>query len=140
MEAAAGTAAGTVARTFEEIIKSWGTHKEIQAMNFFNEHQEALSQVSGYLDKSELIDFSNFLGLHLGETATYNFSKIAAQPGVYIPLLILVIIATVTTYFSGKLAMPKPSGTGDKQWAAQIIRWWVGPVMTLMFSFQMPAE
>ncbi|MGI6668247.1 MAG: YidC/Oxa1 family membrane protein insertase [Acetivibrionales bacterium] len=139
LEAAAGTA-GAVPRTVEEIIRSWGNHKEIRAMNFFNEHQELLSEVSGCLDKSELIDFKSFLGLHLGETATYNFSKIVAQPEVYVPLLILVILATATTYFSGRLAMPKTSDSSDKAAGctsnSMVL---MGPVMTLMFSFQMPA-
>lgn len=140
LEAAAGST-GTVARGFEEIMKSWGSHREIQAMNFFNEHQEALSQVSGYLDKSELIDFSSFLGVHLGKIATYNPGKILAQPGVYIPLLILVIFATVTTYFSAKLTMPKTNKDSGNTAAgcSNNSMMFVGPVMTLMFSFQLPA-
>lgn len=128
--------------TVDKVIKSWGNTGEIKAMNYFSEHQDALSQVTGFLDKSELIDFKSFLGLNLGETATY-IPNILFGPELktYVPLFILVLIATVTTYISSKLTMPKTNNTQQSGAAGCSTNsmLYMGPVMTLMFSFQLPA-
>lgn len=119
-------------------------HGEIKAMNYFFDHRDALSQVSGLLHENELINFNNFLGLHLGETATYNIQKLfGPEAHIYIPLFILVIVSTATTYISTKLTMPKNTNNGAKQNAAGSSMtnsmMYIGPVMTLLFSFQLPA-
>lgn len=128
-------------RTAEAVTRSWGAHREIRALNFFNEHPDLLYQAEGMLKESELIDFRSFLGLHLGETASF-------QPGVifgpewktYLPLFILAILATVTTYLSSRLAMPKTNDSKDKAAGCSAnSMMYVGPVMTLFFSFQLPA-
>lgn len=130
-----------VPTTVEDVIKSWGTYSEIKALNYFNENPEALSQVSGFLDKTELIDFKSFLGLNLGEIATYNPQIVfGPQWKVYVPLLILVLLATVTTFISTKLAMPKNNGQqGGAAGCSSNSMLLMGPVMTLYFSFMMPA-
>jgi YidC/Oxa1 family membrane protein insertase len=139
--AKAQAALSSVPTTVDEVIKSWRTYSEIKALNYFNENPEALSEVSGLLDKSELIDFKSFLGLNLGEVATYD-PKIVFGPEwkVYVPLLILVLIATVTTFISSKLAMPKntsqQSGPAGCSSNSMLL---MGPLMTLYFSFAMPA-
>lgn len=126
----------------DQVIKSWGTYSEIKALNYFNENPEALTQVTGYLDKTELIDFKSFLGLNLGEIATYD-PKIVFGPQwkVYLPLLILVLLATVTTYISSRLAMPKNKDQQQNAAAgcSSNSMLLLGPAMTLMFSFQLPA-
>lgn len=119
-------------------------HGEIRAMNYFFEHRDALSQVSGLLDESKLINFNNFLGLHLGEQATFDLGKLfGPEARIYIPLFILAIVATVTTFISTKLSMPKKTNSGQQQNAAGSSMtnsmMYIGPVMTLVFSFQMPA-
>ncbi|NLK87828.1 MAG: YidC/Oxa1 family membrane protein insertase [Clostridiaceae bacterium] len=128
--------------TVEDVVKSWGTYSEIKALNYFNENPEALSQVTGFLDKTELIDFKSFLGLHLGEIAnpTALFSDFQNTWKIQLPILILVLLATVTTYLSSKLAMPKTttqqSGAAGCSTNSML---YMGPVMTLMFSFRLPA-
>lgn len=124
-----------------EVVKM-GTQKELLTMNYFNENQEALSQVTGLLHKSELIDFTSFLGLHLGKTATYQPGVLfGPEAGIYIPLLILVILATVTTYFSSKLSMPAMNNNAKNgaMGCSSNSMMYMGPAMTLLFSFQLPA-
>ncbi len=132
-----------IPKTVEDVVKSWGTYSDIKALNYFNGNPEALTQVTGFLDKSELIDFKSFMGLHLGEIANPAklFSDFQNNWKIQLPILILVILATVTTYFSSKLAMPKTtnqqqSGAAGCSTNSML---YMGPVMTLMFSFQMPA-
>ncbi len=124
-------------------IQQMGTQKELLALNYFSDFPDKLSQVSQYLNKSELINFNSFLGLHLGETATYEPAKLfGPQAGIYIPLFILVIIATVTTYISSKLAMPSTNTANTQSNAAGCTNnsmLLMGPIMTLMFSFTLPA-
>jgi len=121
------------------------TQKELMTLNYFNEHKEALSQVTGLLDRSELIDFNNFLGLHLGEIAKFQPQDVfGAQSYIYLPLFILAIVAAATTYLSTKLSMPKKvEGSGSQQNAMGSSMtnsmMYIGPIMTLMFSFQLPA-
>jgi len=131
------------ARGMSLTVQAMG-HGEIRAMNYFFDHRDALSQVSGLLKESDLINFNNFLGLHLGETATYNLQTLfGPEAKIYIPLLILAIAATATTYISTKLSMPKKSNSGPQQNAAGSSMtnsmMYIGPVMTLVFSFSMPA-
>lgn len=116
--------------------------KELAALNYFSEHKDALSQVPGILNTNELINF-NFIGLHLGKIATYSLDIIKSDPAVYIPLLILPILAVITTFISTKLSMPKttPNSSGQNAMASSMTNsmLYIGPVMTLIFSFQLPA-
>ena len=123
-----------------------GTNKELTTLNYFNKNPEALSQTQGMLEKSELIDFNNFLGLHLGETARYNPTDLfGPEAHIYLPLFILVILATATTFISSKLTMMKPqnnnnnSQQGGMAGSMSNSMLYIGPLMTLMFSFQLPA-
>ena len=124
--------------------QAMGFQKELAALNYFNENRDALSQVSGLLDKSEIIDFNSFLGLHLGVIAKYDPSYLfGEQAYIYLPLMLLAILATATTFLSTKLTMPKPNPNGAPQNAMASSMTnsmvYIGPIMTLMFAFQMPA-
>lgn len=123
-------------------IAKMGFQKELLSLNFFNEHRDLLSKVSGYLNAKELINF-NFLGLHLGKIPSYHFDVIRTDPAGYIPLLILPILAVVTTYISTKLSMPmrnnQSGGQGGMSSSMSNSMMYIGPVMTLVFSFQLPA-
>jgi YidC/Oxa1 family membrane protein insertase len=129
----------------ELTAQQFGYQKELITLNYFNEHRDALSQVSGLLKQSELIDFNNFLGLHLGIKASYNPSDLFGPNAyVYIPLFLLAILAVVTTFISTKLTMPKKSQNNGAQQNAMASSMtnsmmYIGPLMTLMFSFQLPA-
>lgn len=97
------------------------------------------------LNKSELINF-NFLGLDLSEKPTYDF-KLLFSPetaGTYLPLLLLPILGVITTYISTKMSTPQvPETKGkNKQSSSGSMpnsMLYVGPIMTLFFSFQLPA-
>ncbi len=132
-------AASGLGKTMEQM----GTQKELSALSYFSDNPDKLSQVSQYLNKTELIDFNSFLGLHLGETATYKPDILfGPQAGIFIPLFILVIIATIATYFSSKLAMPSMNNANSQNGAMGCTNnsmLLMGPVMTLMFSFTLPA-
>lgn len=131
------------AQALGRTVQQMGSQKELLTMNYFHENPDALSKVTGLLERSELINFNNFLGLHLGEIATYKPEQLfGPDAGIYIPLLILVILATVTTFFSTKLSMPKAKPDAQKGGASGCSNnsmMYMGPAMTLIFAFQMPA-
>lgn len=120
-----------------------GNIRELFALNYVNDHKELLNQVTGMLNANELINF-NFLGLHLGKIATYSMEMIKKAPEVYLPLLLLPIIGVVTTFLSTRLSMPKknPNNSGGQNAMANSMTnsmMYIGPIMTLIFSFQLPA-
>ncbi len=121
-----------------------GTIKELSALNFFNEHRNFLENVSGLLNANELINF-NFLGLHLGRIASYSTEKLfGTEAYIYLPLLLLPIIGVITTFLSTRLSMPKknpnnPAGQNAMANSMSNSMMYIGPVMTLIFSFQLPA-
>ncbi|HHW31332.1 MAG TPA: YidC/Oxa1 family membrane protein insertase [Clostridiaceae bacterium] len=97
------------------------------------------------LNKSELINF-RFLGLDLSEKPTYDF-KLLFSPEtarIYLPLLILPILGVITTYISTKMSTPPAPETKGKNKQSSSASTpnsmlYVGPIMTLFFSFQLPA-
>jgi len=114
---------------------------EIQIVNYFNDHISELSNVSELLQPSELINF-NFLGINLGLIPTIDTSRLfGSEAVVYLPLLLIPILAVVTTYFSTKLVTPSASENKNNDAAAgtQSTMALIGPLMTLFFSFQLPA-
>jgi len=116
--------------------------KEIGILNYFNTHRDELANMTDFLKPEELINM-NFLGLDLGQIATYNPSLLfGEQSATYLPLLLLPIIGVITTYISSKMAMPKVDPNNkDANAAASMSKSMllVGPIMTLIFSFQLPA-
>jgi YidC/Oxa1 family membrane protein insertase len=83
----------------------------------------------------------NFLGLNLGLVPHYDLAHLFNNPrsGQYLALLIIPITATITTYLSSKLAMPKTTGKNDTNAAMTNSMMYIAPLMTLIFSFQFPA-
>ncbi len=80
---------------------------------------------------------SHGFGINLGDIPTWHLSKIMSEPKFAV-LLLLPIIATITTFLSVRMSMPK--ATADK--AANPMgnsMMYVSPIMTLLFSFQFPA-
>jgi YidC/Oxa1 family membrane protein insertase len=119
-----------------------GYSKEIGILNYFNTHRDELANFIDILKPEELINMK-FLGLDLGQIATYNPSLLfGEQSGTYLPLLLLPIIGVITTYISSKMAMPKVDpNSKEPNTAASMGKsmLFVGPIMTLVFSFQLPA-
>jgi YidC/Oxa1 family membrane protein insertase len=137
------TLSQVAAKGLGKTLQTMGYQKELITLNYFNENKDALSQVPGLLNRNELIDFNNFLGLHLGKIASYKPADLfGVDAYIYIPLFILAVLAVVTTYFSSKLAMPKKQDSNSQQNAMANSMTnsmlYIGPLMTLMFSFQLP--
>ncbi len=84
-----------------------------------------------------------FLGINLSKTATYDPKLLfGPESATYLPLLLFPIIGVVTTYLSSKLSMPQTNtNQGGKQAEGSMSNtmMYIGPLITLMFSFQLPA-
>lgn len=123
-----------------------GPQKELATLIFFNEHyqkfKEMPQQVANILKPEELINM-NFLGLNLGKIPKFSPSVLfGPEASTYLPLLIIPIVAVITTYISAKLTMPRnnDNSKGQSQGAAMTSSMmYVGPLMTLLFAFQLPA-
>ncbi len=109
-------------------------------------------QVSAAL-KFNLIDF-NFLGINLGMVPTINRGLLfGSEMSTYLPLLIIPILACVTTYISSKMMSVRNAATkkdknnkkgkrDEKDEALESMQsnmLLIAPMMTLIFSFQFPA-
>jgi YidC/Oxa1 family membrane protein insertase len=119
-----------------------GYSQEIGVINYFNAHKDELANMVDLLKPEELVNM-NFLGLDLGQIATYNPALLfGEQAGTYLPLLLLPIIGVITTYISSKMSMPKTDQNSNQPNPAASMSksmLFVGPIMTLIFSFQLPA-
>jgi YidC/Oxa1 family membrane protein insertase len=81
----------------------------------------------------------NFLGLNLSFIPTIDTNKLfGAEAAIYLPLLLIPILGVLTTYISTKLTMPQ-TPQGAEANPTQNAMMYMGPVMTLIFSFQLPA-
>ena len=134
-----------VARLTEVFVNASGHEgtgiiQEIKVLNFFKMHPEHLNEVSGILNESELLN-TNFLGLNLGETPTFNPSIIFGdEMSTYLPLLLIPIVGVFVSYVATKISMSN-APTQENQQASSMNRTMmiIGPVMTLIFSFQLPS-
>jgi YidC/Oxa1 family membrane protein insertase len=82
-------------------------------------------------------NFFNF-----GVQPTLKWDLIKAEPGKYIPALLLLIIAVVTTFVSSALMMPKPNPNDKKSAQSGLAgksMLWMSPIMTLWFGLTTPS-
>lgn len=93
---------------------------------------------------SRLYDFNirmwNFF--NFGVQPTMNWDLIKAEPGKYVPALILLLIAVVTTFVSSALMMPKPNPNDKKSAKSGLAgksMLWMSPLMTLWFGLTTPS-
>lgn len=117
-------------------------YQEVRALNYYYNHQDTLNQVSGYLNVHELINMK-FLGFHLGEIPTYATSKLfGPEMNIYLPILFLPMIAAVATFISTKLSMNMQKSGSQPAMANSMTNsmLYIGPFMTLLFAFQVPAS
>lgn len=101
----------------------------------------AINDMPSLIDGGEKIINLNFLGIfNLGVRPTYDFKLISENPGLYIPALVLVIIAVASTYFSTKISMAKSQAANSGSQVNQTNKTMMlmGPFMTLFISFQAP--
>lgn len=117
-------------------------YQEVRTLNYFYNHQDKLSQISGYLNVHELINMK-FLGFHLGEIPTYATSKLfGPEMNIYLPILFLPLVAAAATFISTRLSMNMQKNGSQTTMANSMTSsmMYIGPLMTLIFAFQVPAS
>lgn len=121
----------------------------VEVANLFNKNPYHEVNVIGAIndipslvqDGTEMINLTFLKIFNLGIRPTYHFDVIAEKPGLYIPALIMVIIAVSTTFISTKLSMARSasqSGGNSQMNQTGKTMMYFGPVMTLLISFQAP--
>lgn len=123
----------------EEFPKIMG-NQDITIINYFNQHKDKLSAVADILKPEELINF-NFLGLNLGLQPTFDSTKAAALGFQFFGLLLIPILAGLTTFISLKFSTPKTQQNSDNQMANSMTNSMsmIMPFMTAFFAFNVPA-
>jgi len=121
-----------------------GFGAEIKIVNQFD--PEKASRILSLDMINKIIDIARgfkFLGMNLSLQATIDTNKLfGPEAGTYLPLLLFPIIGVITTYISSKLSMPQASQnqkTGGQTGGMANSMMYMGPLMTLIFSFQLPA-
>ena len=126
---------------------------EIEVLDFFRVNTvntvnteilsaEQIEAVSKIIKPEEYINM-NFLGLDLSKVPSFSPSVIfGEQMSTYLPLLLIPIIGVVVSYLSTKVSMAvsqKQAQTNPQVSSMNRSMMLMGPVMTLIFSFQLPA-
>ena len=118
---------------------------EIRLIDAINNHPEIIEEnptlnenMKDILKNFNLKMFNIF---NLGVQPTYNIKTISQNPSVYIPPLILLLLAVATTLLTYKLMMPQmPEGQENANaGCAGKGMFWMGPVMTVLIGFQTPS-
>jgi len=107
-----------------------GAYTEIDTITYFMKNGQG-DQV-GNLN----MFFPSHGGINLGSIPTYDFSKLSADPKLIV-LLLLPLLATVTTYLTARMSMPKTTDKATNPMGNTML--YISPLMTLIFSFQFPA-
>jgi len=110
---------------------------------------KASEKISNYKElsivlKEKLLNM-HFLGLNLGMVPKLGTKYLISDPHrlTYWALLILPVLATITTYISSKLMMSvsaaNTQSSNNQMAGMQKTMMYIAPVMTLFISFQVPA-
>ncbi|MDF2523057.1 MAG: hypothetical protein K0R31_698 [Clostridiales bacterium] len=113
-------------------------NSDISIINYFSQHKDELVNLGGLLKPQELLNM-NFLGLNLGLQPTFSYnSTLGIQ---YFGLLLIPILAAVTTFISVKYTTPQQAqGTGNDMSASMTKSMsTMMPLMTAFFAFSVPA-
>lgn len=84
--------------------------------------------------------FPSHSGINLGNIPTWHFDQLMADPSKIL-LLILPLLAVLTTFLTARMSMPKKTNDSAKDKAANPMgnsMMYISPLMTLVFSFQFP--
>ncbi len=116
--------------------------KDISIINFFSRHPDQIDSVSNILKSSDLLNM-NFLGLNLGLVPKWNPTEIMNSPMAvqYFALLLIPILAAVTTFISIKFSSASTANSAGNEMAASMNRsmMMMMPLMTAFFAFSVPA-
>jgi len=106
---------------------------QIDIINYFSQHKNELSGIGNLLKPNELINM-NFFGLQLGIKSSYHIADLfGIYVGTYLPLLIIPILAVVTTFISTKISMKQATKKSIKvkgEKSIQNTMMYVGPLFT----------
>lgn len=108
-----------------------GAYSEIDTITYFIKN--GMGKEVGNLN---MFFPSHQFGINLGSIPTWHFDQLASNP-YNIVLLILPVLATITTYFTARLSMPKTTDPATNPMGNSML--YISPLMTLLFSFQFPA-
>ncbi len=116
---------------------------DLSIINYFNNHPDQLANVGDLLKKDELINM-HFLGLNLGLRPEWNPDLLFNNPmsHQYLALLLIPILAAVTTFISVKFSTPQPAAKNNEnnmQNSMQNSMMIMMPFMTAFFAFSVPA-
>ena len=118
------------------------TYSQLEMINKLAENPSLIDSIRGFT-QNDIINF-NFLGINLGRTPTIDFSLIKDLPGVYLPLLLIPILAAATTYLQtfimnkinqNKADQGQPGAAGMMKAMTFMM-----PAMIAVFAFQVPAS
>lgn len=114
--------------------------RDISIINYFSKHSNELANVADMLKKDDLINL-NFFGLiNLGMVPSFDINKLSGPMSAqYLALLLVPILAAVTTYLSAKTSAaqtPQQQGMGSQMQNSMIK---IMPFMTAFFAFSVPA-
>jgi YidC/Oxa1 family membrane protein insertase len=115
--------------------KNSGAYPEINIINNFDASSVS-NVVSGDIANniSQMKDGFNFLGMNLANIPNAALSNFKPE---YLILLLIPLIAVTTTYISSKISIPKTSQAQNNSMQKSML--FIGPLMTLIFSFNFPA-
>lgn len=137
--------AETISQLFSAIpanaVKATAMH-DLSIITYFSEHADKLSSINGSISKDILLNM-NFLGINLGNTPSLDFSRLfGSSPDVQAwCLLIIPVLAVVSTYFSMKYSMnqtPQQENNNNMN-SMQKSMGLISPLMTGFISFSAPA-
>lgn len=116
------------------------TNMELVILNYFNSHRDQISLVSDMLKPEEVLNL-NFFGLNLGLQPTFDAAKAAVLGYQFFGLLLIPILAALTTYLSFKMSMSAQPQNQNNAMAASMnsSMSFVMPLMTGFFAFSVPA-
>ncbi len=111
-----------------------GAYPEIETITYFmkNGQGNEVGNLNMYFP-------SHGFGINLANIPTWHPEQLMADPHKIV-LLLLPLLATITTFITVKLSMPKATDSASK--AANPMgnsMMYISPLMTLIFSFQFPA-
>lgn len=84
--------------------------------------------------------FPSHGGINLGSIPTWHLNELISDPSKFL-LLILPLLAVLTTFLSVRMSMPKKTGDSAKDKAANPMgnsMMYISPFITLIFSLQFP--
>ncbi|WP_446899301.1 YidC/Oxa1 family membrane protein insertase [Clostridium sp. LBM24168] len=134
-----GIKSSIIEKLFNTIPQNMVTVKnmhDLSIINYYNNNMDKLTLVNSMLNKNELLNM-NFFGINLGYIPTFNFHNISTHD---MTLMIIPILAVITTYISTKYSsQDMPSSEDKMQDSIRKNMLLLSPVMTGFISFQVPA-